>query len=737
MNRLLIILAISLVSVCAKAQLDVMDQKKKAKTEVKDNSPKKQAKAKKVVKSKPRHVQTVEQTPRQVSSREPSVEWSSYSDLSDHSLRYKTFTYDDELTLDQAASYVSVSLAIPIGGNTDLKNSILHWINGALQGTEVVDNEWTLGYSSTETDGEAITAHVGQELSSIVKKYMLNNEDGSNEISVSWTIKVVDDGDDYVTLECAKLTGAFSETEGKSCYLQKTFRKRDGLAFNNSKIFDLSESNQQKIRQLINQKLRKKYSSSELNYSGTIAPMPYLDAVLTKDGVYFLYNPGEISTTNYSALYATISYSDIFPFMNTEAKALFTDKLGSVNVDDFTYEVGDGVAAVEKYNASKADVVILSTIKCYGREYKVTKIKRNALVGNSVIKSITIPNSIGKLQTAQFMGCTNLSNVFLPVDFQELPDSCFVGCTSLNNIVLPSTINKMGAFCFAESGLKFITLNYGIERIEEGCFYKCENLQTVNLPKSLKYVGNLSFYGCKQLSEAELPIGIKKLSQHTFAYCTSLKKIILNEELESIEDNALRGCISLDSIALPTSMQYIGDYALEGCTALKSVTLNEKITSLGKQCFSGCSALADIVLPANLTKIGDQCFSHAQNLVGVTCMWMSPTGTTLGQNVFEGINQESVLYIPPKAKKYYKEAPQWMAFDKMKKFDIENLTIRQLPENIEDKKEAKETNSSKKTQSKTSFWDNVLDGAKDAQIRRRQHPNRSSIIIRNNPRTKK
>lgn len=663
----------------ANAQLDVMDQKKKAATKAKSVTTKKQAKPKRVLKVQPRRQQSEEPVVLEVTSLNPSVVTSS-SSLKDQSLYYQTYTYDDELTLKQTASYVNVSLAIPTSGNVNLKNSILNWINNALQSTEVISNEWTSSYGGDEADGEAMTAFVGQELSSIAKKFMLEYEDGSNGIMVSWIIKVVAEGEDYVTMECAKLTTGVPQAE--SSYLQKTFRKRDGQAFDNYMIFNWVGNNQIKFRSLINKELRKKYSANDLNYSGSLAPMPSIDAVLKNSGVYFLYNPGEISSTNYSALFATVSYSDILPLMNPEAKAMFTDKLGSVNVGDFTYDVGDGIAAVEKYNGAKAIVEIPTTIKSYNHEYKVKSIKKEAFRRNSIIKTLTIPNNVDKLQAAQFYGCTSLASVVLPKGIKEIPDSCFLGCSNLTSFLVPNTVYRIGVYCFAESGLKYIGLNEGLKTIDFGCFSNCENLQTVKLPTSLNIIGSHSFYGCKRLAKIELPTNIERLSSYAFAYCTSLKEVKLNYTLEYIGNFAFKDCQSLDSIAFPYFIQEIGSNAFEGCYALKSAIMQGRITSIGDNCFSDCHSLTSVVLPAHLTNIGDQCFSNAKSLLSVTCLWMSPTGTTLGKNVFEGINLEAILYVPPKAKKYYKEAPQWMAFDKIKKFDDKSLVVRQLPEQV-------------------------------------------------------
>ena len=59
---------------------------------------------------------------------------------------------------------------------------------------------------------------------------------------------------------------------------------------------------------------------------------------------------------------------------------------------------------------------------------------------------------------------------------------------------------KLSIKTFAESGVKHVILNEGLEEIDEGCFYNCKNLNKINLPKSLYSINARAFANDKELS---------------------------------------------------------------------------------------------------------------------------------------------------------------------------------------------------------------------------------------------
>ncbi len=94
--------------------------------------------------------------------------------------------------------------------------------------------------------------------------------------------------------------------------------------------------------------------------------------------------------------------------------------------------------------------------------YTVTSIGVNAF-GNqngypdSFPTSVTLPNTISRIEDYAFIANTSLTTIVLPSSLEGL-GSAFKGCTSLTSIVIPAKTNHIGATAFAGcSNLKTVT----------------------------------------------------------------------------------------------------------------------------------------------------------------------------------------------------------------------------------------------------------------------------------------
>lgn len=108
----------------------------------------------------------------------------------------------------------------------------------------------------------------------------------------------------------------------------------------------------------------------------------------------------------------------------------------------------------------------------------VTAIGQNAFMDDSILKSISIPNSVSELLPFAFGYCYNL--ITIQMDFSSIEvihSNVFSGCTSLKNVTLPESIETIGAGAFARcESLNYIMLPESIQHIELNAFRHCDNL---------------------------------------------------------------------------------------------------------------------------------------------------------------------------------------------------------------------------------------------------------------------
>ncbi len=144
---------------------------------------------------------------------------------------------------------------------------------------------------------------------------------------------------------------------------------------------------------------------------------------------------------------------------DTQAKPGVSIKAGDSARDSKTgvYKItkiaSDGtpvIVYIPNKTAKKAkDLVIKSTVKINGKNYKVTKIADNALSGNKNLKKVTIPDSITVIGKNAFKDCQKLKSIVIPSNIKKICSSAFKGCSSLKKVTIKSSkIKSIGKNSF-------------------------------------------------------------------------------------------------------------------------------------------------------------------------------------------------------------------------------------------------------------------------------------------------
>ena len=279
----------------------------------------------------------------------------------------------------------------------------------------------------------------------------------------------------------------------------------------------------------------------------------------------------------------------------------------------------------------------------------------------SSLASITIPEGVTTIGAETFLGCTALTSITIPSSVISIGDNAFYYCSALTSISLPESLISIGQAAFRDcSSLTSITLPESLTSIGEAAFYYCSALHSITIPEGITSIQNSTFYYCSALTSITLPESLTNIGEWAFRSCSALTSITIPEGVTSIQNSTFFQCSDLTSITLPKSLTSIGEKAFYRCVSLTSIIIPESVTSIGEWAFRLCSSLTTITIPSSVTSIGESAFYRCDALTSVTCKATTPP--TLGEDVFNNIDNTIPVYVPCGSISAYKAADLWNYF---------------------------------------------------------------------------
>ena len=132
----------------------------------------------------------------------------------------------------------------------------------------------------------------------------------------------------------------------------------------------------------------------------------------------------------------------------------------------------------------------------------------------------------------------------------------------LTEVVIPSNVKVIAPRVFANSQIRTLILNEGLEVISDEAFYKCTRLKEIVIPDTVKYIGKNAFYCCRGAKNIVIGKSVTRIEEGAFCKCFEAKKIIFRgtEEDEKlfIKKKAF-GVIGLNCLELPDNLSFV-DY---------------------------------------------------------------------------------------------------------------------------------------------------------------------------------
>lgn len=230
-------------------------------------------------------------------------------------------------------------------------------------------------------------------------------------------------------------------------------------------------------------------------------------------------------------------------------------------------------------------------------------------------------------------------------DVIDIPSSMFLGNSTLKTVSLPNKLKTIGRAAFSNcSNLTDVSIRFELQTINEYAFQGCK-LSSVSLPNSVVAVGNGAFNNNKQLVSVHIGSGLTTFGENPFRGCSALASFSTFSGSDSNPFvSADRHCLIKNGVLIsfapatttgvyqvPDGVTQIGAHAMEGA-AVSGVTLPGSLISIGNNGLSYCKYLTSLTIPASVTSIVDYGIAYCDNLQTVTMEGVNPP--TLGSEAF-------------------------------------------------------------------------------------------------------
>lgn len=298
-----------------------------------------------------------------------------------------------------------------------------------------------------------------------------------------------------------------------------------------------------------------------------------------------------------------------------------------------------------------------------------TTINPYTFAGGESITSVSIPNTINRIETKAFVGCKNLkraifasvnalchitfadkeanplyyahhlyvsgsaSEVYtieIPTGVTSISKAAFAGANEIMKLVVPASVTTIGDDAFFNFG-KHLTVDYPSIETLTSMQYGNSSSNPISIAEifsvngqevtSVEFISDVHPYalaGAKWLEQVRLSNDVSTIGESAFNACTKLEDVIISADLLTIGQDAFKGCSKLSNITLPTNLQSIGTGAFRDCTSLGSIVIPSSVTFLGAESFLRCYKLKKVVIEAQVNTIPGSMFQECGELYDVT-----------------------------------------------------------------------------------------------------------------------
>ena len=332
----------------------------------------------------------------------------------------------------------------------------------------------------------------------------------------------------------------------------------------------------------------------------------------------------------------------------------------------YRYTVENGEATITEYVGTEANVTVPDTIG--GKP--VVAIGTDAFADQLTLKSVTLPDSVTRIEFGAFFRCVALESVNLGRGIREIDALVFSHCDKLiyneyeNGSYLGCPDNPYLALVRMSPSVETAVFHPDTRVICGEAFEDCDklkdliipegilsiggfalpSLKTISFPATMEHIDSLAFSDCRTPSEITVAEGntvYKSVDGNLFSYDgTRLIRYASGKEDQTytvpdgtviIEGNAFEYAKHLTEVTLPDSVEEIGDQAFLYCEGLKTLPLGKGLRIIGGQAFGFCKSLTEVTIPDSVEQVNYFTFSFCEKLERVV---IGSGVTHLGDEVF-------------------------------------------------------------------------------------------------------
>ena len=150
---------------------------------------------------------------------------------------------------------------------------------------------------------------------------------------------------------------------------------------------------------------------------------------------------------------------------------------------------------------------------------------------------VTITEGVTQIPQGLFSD-SNLYSITIPESVTKIEPSAFMSCGLLETITLPKNLEYIGMWAFGSSSIREFKIPTGVEFLGEYAFSGNQRITEMDIPGSVWLVRNGLFQDCSELRKVKFGWGIERIGQMVFSGCYSLKELYLPGTLEYINPGA-------------------------------------------------------------------------------------------------------------------------------------------------------------------------------------------------------
>lgn len=286
----------------------------------------------------------------------------------------------------------------------------------------------------------------------------------------------------------------------------------------------------------------------------------------------------------------------------------------------YTYTVSGSTAKIIGYAGQAEDLIVPATLG----GYTVASIGEYAFAGNSILETLTLPDSLRDVGERAFYMCLDLVAAKLGTGLSGFNENVFDGCANLSAVSVAAgntSFSASGGILYNRAKTRLIlcpegktgtlTVSPGVTVVGDYAFEACDELADVVFPQGLREIGTGAFLQCGELMELNLPGSVVKIGYDAFDgtgwYSYQNSGMVYAGKVAY----AYKGTMPPSTrIALRTGTTGVAAAAFYDCASLTGVTIPPSVVCIGEWAFENCYNLVSAAIPKSVTEIGEYAFGY-------------------------------------------------------------------------------------------------------------------------------